>query len=481
MPTEDFARGPVDPVVVKLVRQAKAPTPRKLIPFLKMLLFYIYFVPSATLLTPLYILRSLLPLTRLDPRWSFIQNLGVMHVRRVVRLFTRFGVQPIQPRENGWRESSTILGTFLGLLNLSGPGGRVVHPEMALRAAEHAAGQRADRVWIPPPPLDAFRGLLTIRTGKAGEGTAHGPTYNGPPLIDPAFAKVRTRCFWFMHKDGISPPVPSQKGRTRNSDRPVILYFHGGASVTFSAGDLFMGETLAKNLAHTTGIDVFSVDYLLAPEATFPGSIVQALASWFYLTRHLGYLPSQIILGGDSYGGELVLSLTRYLLGDFRLYEPESGAEKPAALLLLSPFCDARASIENKPECFDENSKKDIIALPYGAWGHEARGLFGDDSADRGFLKKEDPWFTFANLPDEEAKRYPPMFIANGRSELLWDMGVAMVERCRSLGLNVYHHVDPYAVHDYFTLVIFLEEAKVTYQAFTKWFREGVQRTQSHL
>lgn len=221
------------------------------------LFFYIYFVPSATILTPLYILRSILPLTRLDPRWSFIQNLGVMHVRRVVRLFTRFGVQPVQPREHGWRESSTIIGTMLGLLNLSGPGGRVVHPEMALRAAEHAAGQRADRVWIPPPPLDAFRGLLTIRTGKAGEGTAHGPTYNGPPLVDPGFAKVRTRCFWFMHKDGVSPPTPSQKGKTRTSDRPVFLYFHGGASVTFSAGDLFMGETLAKNLAHTTGIDVF--------------------------------------------------------------------------------------------------------------------------------------------------------------------------------------------------------------------------------
>lgn len=60
-------------------------------------------------------------------------------------------------------------------------------------------------------------------------------------------------------------------------------------------------------------------------------------------------------------------------------------------------------------------------------------------------------------------------------------MGVAMVERARSLGLNVHHYVDPYAVHDYFSIAIFLQEAKVTYKAFAKWFREGVQRTQSHL
>lgn len=166
------------------------------------------------------------------------------------------------------------------------------------------------------------------------------------------------------------------------------------------------------------------MDYLLAPEAKFPGSIVQALAGWFYLTRHLGYKPSQIIVGGDSYGGEVTLSLTRYLLTDFPTYEGydlESTAaardgEKPGALLLLSPYCDARSGADNVPPCYARNHKKDIIALPYGEWGHAARGLFSgrESKTLTHALKKEDPWFTFPSLPKEEIRRYPPMFIANG-------------------------------------------------------------------
>lgn len=178
-----------------------------------------------------------------------------MYVKRIIRLYCRFKVQPVQPREHGIRESNTALGTLLSIANLSGPGGRVIHPKETIKAALHeAGGGRLDRVWIAPPPLEAFRGILTVQTGKPGTGFAHGKTYKGPPLVSPSLAKVRTRCFWFMHRDSLAPPKANEK---KSRDRPVILYFHGGASVTFSAGDLFMGECLTRNLAHTSGIDVF--------------------------------------------------------------------------------------------------------------------------------------------------------------------------------------------------------------------------------
>lgn len=166
-----------------------------------------------------------------------------------------------------------------------------------------------------------------------------------------------------------------------------------------------------------------AVDYLLAPEAKFPGSIVQGLAAWFYLTRQLGYHPSQIIIGGDSYGGELGISLTRYLLTDFPGYEgydiEAHGArtgERPGALLLLSPFTDATNDSSNPPPCYERNHKKDIIVFQYGEWGHTERGLFyGKEAKERTrALKKSDAWFTFVNLPDDELKLFPPMWVANG-------------------------------------------------------------------
>lgn len=166
-----------------------------------------------------------------------------------------------------------------------------------------------------------------------------------------------------------------------------------------------------------------AVDYLLAPEAKFPGSIVQGLAAWFYLTRQLGYHPSQIIIGGDSYGSEVTLSLTRFLLTEFPGYEGydieshgSRTGERPAALLLLSPFCDATNDSANPPPCYERNKNKDIILFQYGEWGHTERGLFyGKEAQGRTrTLKKNDPWFTFINMPDEELKNFPPMWVGNG-------------------------------------------------------------------
>ncbi|CAO1613077.1 unnamed protein product [Parajaminaea phylloscopi] len=475
----------VDAIVRRKVAEAKTPTPRKLLPLLRYLLFHVYFVPTSVAILPFYLLLSLFPRLRKDARWSFIQNLSVLYVRRVIRIYCRFRVQPIQPRENGWRESNSVIGTALEFANLSGPGGRVVHPKEAIRAAEQAAGgKRSDRVWIDPPPLDAFRGILTINTQGPGKGYVHSKTYQGPPLVEPGMAKLRTRCFWFMHRDGLSPPNPAEK---RRRDRPVILYFHGGAGVTFGAGDLFMGQTFARNLAHTTGIDVFSVDYLLAPTSRWPGHIVQALAGWFYLTRQLGYQPSQIITAGDSFGGALNLQLNRYLLTDFPGYEGydvERNGEKPGAMVLFSPFVDARADGDlNLPPCAPVNGPKDIILLDYGTWGFEAQGVFLGPAAMQRCpkLQRTDPWFSQIFLPLEELKQYPPMFVLHGGCELLHDMVTEFVGRARQAGVpHLEHDVLDYGVHDYWTLHTFLPEARASYEKIKAWWAK-IERAGSHL
>lgn len=264
-----------------------------------------------------------------------------------------------------------------------------------------------------------------------------------------------------------------------------------------------------------------AVEYILAPESKFPGSLVQALAAWFYLTRELGYHPSQIILGGDSYGGELALAFSRYLRTDFKGYRDdpqeeeddsyyrtaientkkekkqdlEKGQrsspsrwnrssftsraqeeERPAALLLLSPYCDARSDASNPPPCFPVNSKKDIIALPYGTWGHEARGLFELGKEEINPLTKDDPWFTSVNLSNQELQALPPIFIANGGAELLIDMGNEFVAKVKNVGGPqakwLRHHVVDYAVHDYWSLPVFLKEARQSYREFGKWWKE---------
>lgn len=229
-----------------------------------------------------------------------------------------------------------------------------------------------------------------------------------------------------------------------------------------------------------------AVDYLLAPMSRWPGHIVQALAGWFYLTRELGYEPSQIIVGGDSFGGALTLQLNRYLLTDFPSYEGydvERNGEKPGAMLLLSPFCDSRADgAENSPPCAQVNGPKDIILLDYGVWGHEAQGVFyGKKALQRSNIQKTDPWFTQVLLPLEELRQYPPMFVMHGGCELLHDMVTELVARARTAGCtNVEHYVLDKGVHDYWSLHTWLPEAIDSYERFKAWWAK-IERTSSHL
>lgn len=235
-----------------------------------------------------------------------------------------------------------------------------------------------------------------------------------------------------------------------------------------------------------------AVDYLLSPVAKWPEHIVQALAGWFYLTRELGYHPSQIIIGGDSFGGGLTLQLTRYLLLDLPGHDgsdaPRKGGERPAALLLLSPMTDGRCiDPAFKPPCYDRNHTRDIIAMSYGVWGFDAAGMSATSKKNMKrspILTNHDPWFAQVLLSSEELAMYPPMYVMNGGNEVLLDMGHEFVRRARNAGVKpVAHDVVDTGVHDYWTLHTFLPEAKDSYTRFKKWLDENhiTSRAQSHL
>jgi len=218
----------VDSKTVNAVTAAQPKRGAFWLPLLRHLLFHIYFTPSTLALLPLYILRSLIPFLKKHPQWSFTTSMGILLVRHSMRNFIRFGLQPLAPRENGWREAPGIIGAFLALLNFSGPGGYIRHPEKALKAAlKVSGGKRLDRVWIDPAPLEAYRGILSI---QASSKKSIPPTrvktndYNGPALIEAAWAKTRIRCFWFMHTAGATPPESTTSPGHAAPSRNVILY-----------------------------------------------------------------------------------------------------------------------------------------------------------------------------------------------------------------------------------------------------------------
>ena len=119
--------------------------------------------------------------------------------------------------------------------------------------------------------------------------------------------------------------------RPRRKDH-VILYCHGGG---YSTGSAVYARTLTTRLAESACMDVFCFNYRLAPEHPWPAALEDAKKAWDHL-MYLGYGAGDVIVAGDSAGGNLALCLTLSL--------KEEGRMLPAGLVLLSPWTDLTAS-----------------------------------------------------------------------------------------------------------------------------------------
>lgn len=108
----------------------------------------------------------------------------------------------------------------------------------------------------------------------------------------------------------------------------VILYCHGGG---YSTGSCIYARTLTTKFATSTSLDVFCFDYRLAPEHPYPAALEDAMKAWDYLLL-LGYGAREIIIAGDSAGGNLALALTQKLKQEGRIL--------PKGLVLMSPWTD---------------------------------------------------------------------------------------------------------------------------------------------
>lgn len=110
--------------------------------------------------------------------------------------------------------------------------------------------------------------------------------------------------------------------------RHAVLYCHGGG---YTCGQLGYARVLASKLALSTGCDVLSFEYRLAPEAPYPSAIDDALRVWDYL-MYMGIGARDVIVAGDSAGGNLALELA--------LAVKAQGRSQPRALVLMSPWTD---------------------------------------------------------------------------------------------------------------------------------------------
>ncbi|WNJ89840.1 alpha/beta hydrolase [Bosea sp. 685] len=85
----------------------------------------------------------------------------------------------------------------------------------------------------------------------------------------------------------------------------AAVFFHGGG---FVSGSIFTHDVYGISIAQAAGVQVFSVNYRLAPENPYPAAFEDAYFAVTWLAENGGVFgvdPGRIVVGGDSAGGNL--------------------------------------------------------------------------------------------------------------------------------------------------------------------------------
>lgn len=194
----------------------------------------------------------------------------------------------------------------------------------------------------------------------------------------------------------------------------VILYCHGGG---YSTGSSLYGRTLTTRLASSTSMDVLSFDYRLAPEHPYPAAIEDAMKAWNHLMM-FGYGARDVILAGDSAGGNLALALTHQLKREGRLL--------PRGIVLLSPWTDMTSSGKS------HETKEGVDPVLSAAYLREAIENYLGKEYDPELLTDPSVSPLFG-----EFEGFPPTYIQVGDQEILQSDSVLLYKKMNQAGVNV--------------------------------------------
>jgi acetyl esterase/lipase len=125
----------------------------------------------------------------------------------------------------------------------------------------------------------------------------------------------------------------------------------------------------------TKSVSVLLVAYTLVPEAHYPAQLNQAATVLSYLLSDKKRDPASVIIGGDSAGGNLAISLLSHILHP-RPGTPRISLTAPLrGVMLYSPWI----SFSTKHDSYLRNAGKDtLVDSMLRAWGSMYLGLSKD-------------------------------------------------------------------------------------------------------
>jgi triacylglycerol lipase len=211
---------------------------------------------------------------------------------------------------------------------------------------------------------------------------------------------------------------------------PALLHIHGGGYV---AGSPEIMATENRDLAADLQCAIYSVDYRLAPEATYPKSLEDCYAALCWIRDHATELRvdrARIGVKGESAGGGLAAGLA--------LLARDRGGPALAFQHLIYPMLDDRTCVRPDRHEFTGEFQWTLAHNIIG-WS----SLLGREPGD-------------ANVPPYAAAAragqlagLPPTFINVGSLDLFFEEDMEYARRLTRAGVPVELHVYPGAFHGF--------------------------------
>ena len=233
--------------------------------------------------------------------------------------------------------------------------------------------------------------------------------------------------------------VPVRRFDPKGDRAPgVILYLHGGSFMYGSCHSAYLD--LLSRLTVATNMRLLGLEYRLAPEHPYPAQREDALAAWDALVAS-GVSPEQIVVAGDSAGGNLALCLVLTLR--------DRKSPLPGALVLLSPWGD--------------------LTMPGASFQENADFDFGERDT---LVKHAGLYAGTASLTDPQVSPFfaalhglPRTMVVVGTAEIPRDDIRALATKVRDAGVDVTEHVAPDMPHNALFFAAYHPSGKAAFDA----------------
>jgi acetyl esterase/lipase len=201
----------------------------------------------------------------------------------------------------------------------------------------------------------------------------------------------------------------------------VLMFFHGGG---YCSGSIVSHRRMVTEAGRAARMRTLAIGYRLAPEHPYPAAHQDALAAWRFLRRQ-GVAAGRIVVGGDSAGGNLTITLINALRA--------AGEDLPACAWLVSPWTDLTMSGSTLA------TKDAVDPLIHKSYLEELAEAYVPGTIDR-----RDPLISplFADLHG-----FPPILIQVGSAETLLADASRFAAAAGSADVDVTLQIWPHMIH----------------------------------